>query len=69
MAFQMFKWVDHDGIYDHKEFLVRYHIVHGNPHVVISKMWLDAGGPADVSQEYLLPWGSYPDLPPKPPKK
>lgn len=65
--FRMFKWVP-DGTYDYSDYLTRYVVREGNPDIVITKMWLDAGGPTDISEELRLPWGSYPDFPPKPPK-
>lgn len=68
MAFKQFAWVP-DGIYDYSEFLVRYVIVEGNAKKVINKQWVDIGGPDDVSPDLKLPWGAYPDFPPKPPKK
>lgn len=68
MAFQQFKWVP-DGTYDYDEYYVRYVIVNGNARTVISKMWLDVGGPDDVSEELRQPWGSFPNFPPKPAKK
>ncbi len=68
MSFKMFKWVP-DGTYDYSEFLCRYVIVDGNPKTVISKMWVDIGGPKHVSSELKQPWGSFPDFPPKPLKK
>jgi hypothetical protein len=66
--FKMFKWVP-DGTYDYDNFLTRYVIVNGNPTVVISKAWVDNGGPVDVSAELKQTWGSFPDIPPKPAKK
>ena len=66
--FKMFRWVP-DDTYDYSEFLVRYVIVNGNPIIVINKAWVDKGGPTDVSDELRQPWGSFPDMPPKPPKK
>lgn len=66
--FKQFKWVP-DGTYDYQEYLCRYIIVDGNATVVISKMWVDIGGPNNVSLELKQPWGSFPDFPPKPPKK
>ena len=66
--FKQFGWVP-DGTYDYQEYLCRYTIVDGNATVVISKMWVDIGGPNDVSLELKQPWGSFPDFPPKPPKK
>jgi len=65
--FRMFRWVP-DGIYDYTEYLTRYVIVDGSPVHVITKMWLDNGGPDGVPGELRLKWGSYPDFPPKPPK-
>lgn len=44
-------------------------MVNGNPIIVITKMWLDKGGPEDVSDELRQPWGTFPDFPPKPVKK
>ena len=66
--FQQFKWVP-DGIYDYEDYLVRYVIVNGNPTKVISKMWVDIGGPDDVPDEMTQPWGTFPNFPPKPAKK
>lgn len=68
MAFKQFGWVP-DGTYDYSEFLVRYVIVSGNATKVICKAWVDRGGPTDVDQSLKLKWGTYPDFPPKPPKK
>lgn len=68
MAFQQFGWVP-DGTYDSLYFLVRYRIVDGNAKTVIAKMWVDQGGPDTLGPEMRLPWGAYPDLPPKPAKK
>ena len=64
MSFKMFKWVP-DGTYDYQEYLTRYVVVNHNPVIVITKMWLDKGGPEDVSEELRQPWGSFPDFPPK----
>jgi hypothetical protein len=68
MAFKQFSWVP-DGTYDHLNFFVRYVIVDGNAKTVISKIWVDKGGPDHVSLELKQPWGSFPDFPPKPEKK
>ena len=62
--FKMFKWVP-DGTYDYSEFLVRYVIINSNPTVVITKAWVDQGGPNTVSSELRQPWGAFPDFPPK----
>lgn len=68
MAFKQFGWVP-DGTYDYEEYLVRYVIADGNARTVISKNWVDKGGPDDVSLELKQPWGSFPTFPPKPAKK
>lgn len=65
----MFKWVP-PGTYDYVAHNTRYLIDdRGMPIRVITKLWLDKGGPEDVGPELRLPWGTYPDFPPKPPKK
>ncbi len=63
---KQYPWVTVDGIYDHREYSVRYNIVDGNAKTVISKMWLDKGGPASCTEAELKPWGTYPDFPAKP---
>lgn len=68
MTFKQFPWVP-DGTYDYQDFLVRYVVVDGNATKVISKAWVDEGGPADVSSELKQPWGSFPTFPLKPAKK
>ena len=61
----MFNYVP-DGTYDNCDLLTRYVIYNGRPLTVISKAWLDAGGPTpDVDEKLKLPWGSYPDMPKK----
>lgn len=67
MAFKMFGWVP-DGVYDSEYYQARYQVANGNPARVITKMWIDEGGPNDVTDNLKLRWGSYPDLPAKPPK-
>ena len=67
MSKQQYPWVS-DGIYDHRVFFVRYNVIGGNAKTVISKMWLDKGGPEGCTPEELAPWGTYPDFPPKPKK-
>jgi hypothetical protein len=64
---KQFPWVP-DGIYDYSVYQVRYEIKQGYVMKVISKMWLDNGGPEDVDIALRLPWGTYIDFPPKPPK-
>lgn len=64
---KQYHWVP-DGIYDHEFYQMRYLLKNGDNHVSISKMWLDNGGPDDCHEELKLPWGSYPNIPPKPGK-
>ncbi len=68
MAFKQFGWVP-DGTYDYSEYLVRYVIVDGNAKTVMAKEWVDKGGHDTLPRELRTPWGSFPDFPPKPPKK
>lgn len=67
-GWKMFAWVP-DGTYDYSGTLIRHVVVNGMPTVTITKHWVDNGGPKDVSDELRLPWGSFPDMPPKPDKK
>lgn len=66
--FKQFKWVS-DGTYDSSEYLVRYVLKEGNAKTVISKMWVDDGGPENIDEVLKQPWGAFPDFPPRPPKK
>lgn len=66
--FKSFKWVP-DGVYDYQEYMVRYLIKDGGYIWCASKQWVDQGGPTDLPPEHRTPWGSFPDFPPKPPKK
>lgn len=67
-GWKMFAWVP-DGTYDYSGTLIRYVVANGMPTITITKQWVDSGGPADVSNELRQPWGSFPDMPPKPDKK
>ena len=64
----MYKWVP-DGVYDSESLQTRYVIKGGKPTTVISKIWVDKGGPDDVELSLKQPWGTYPDMPAKPGKK
>lgn len=64
---KQFPWVP-DGVYDHSHFQVRYEVVQGFVMTVISKMWVDKGGPEGVDMALRLPWGTYVDMPEKPKK-
>lgn len=65
---KMFPWVP-DGTYDYSGSLSRHVVVNGMPTITITKMWIDKGGPADAPEDQRLPWGAFPDMPPKPEKK
>ena len=67
-GWKMFDWVP-DGTYDYTGYWIRYVIVDGMPTTIITMMWLNQGGPTDVPEELRQPWGSFPDMPPKPQKK
>lgn len=60
----MYKWVP-DGTYDSQSLQTRYVIRDGKPRTVISKSWIDNGGPSDVALDLKVPWGTYPDMPTK----
>lgn len=63
-----FPWVKEDGVFDYEDHHCRYFIWNGFGYYVISKVWLDSGGEG-LKDWQKVPWGSYPPLPPKPPKK
>ena len=67
-GWKMFAWAE-DGTYDNSATLIRHVVVDGMPIITITKMWLDQGGPKDVEPALRQPWGSFPDMPPKPDKK
>lgn len=64
----MYAWVP-DGIYDHPQYYVRYKMVDGMPTHIITKSWIEVGGPSDITGDMIMPWGTYPEFPPKPEKK
>lgn len=66
-GFKMFRWAP-DGIYDYTEYLTRYVVVNGNPTIVINKEWIERGAPEHLTEDLKQPWGSFPDIPPKPKK-
>ena len=69
-GFKQFAWVP-DGIYDHIENQVRYVVKDGctKGQTVLSRNWVDIGPPDEVQSELKQRWGTFPDVPPKPPKK
>lgn len=59
-----------DGAYDEEETKSRRFIHGGFCYLVASKMWVeDEVGNKKLPEWMQAPWGTYPDLPPKPPKK
>jgi hypothetical protein len=67
-GWKMFPWAP-DGTYDNSSTWTRHVVVNGMPTYTITKAWLDNNGPDDVTAALRQPWGSFPDLPPKPDKK
>ena len=64
-------WFSHceDGAYDDLKSKTRYFIYGGFHYYVISKMWIeDEVGNKRLDPWEQAPWGTYPDIPPKPPK-
>lgn len=62
-------WVVHNGPYDDLSSKTRYFIVDGFAYFIISKLWVDDGDHSRLQPWMRKPWGTYPDLPPKPAKK
>lgn len=63
-------WVIENGAYDYDDHHTRLFIYNGFSYMVASKTWVDD----QVANKRLplwmqKPWGTYPNLPPKPPKK
>ena len=62
-------WVE-DGAYDHLGHCTRLFFYNGFSYLVASKMWVDDEVANKRLPEWMQkPWGTYPDMPPKPPKK
>lgn len=63
-------WVTEDGVYDDEYYLTRNFIWNGFCYYTASKMWVDDQEANKRLHEWMrAPWGSYPSMPPKPPKK
>lgn len=63
-------WVTEDGAYDTSTCKTRMFIYNGFAYLVASKLWVDDVVANKRLPEWMQkPWGSYPDIPPKPPKK
>jgi hypothetical protein len=63
-------WVVVDGPYDFEDHQTRMFIYNGFSYIVAAKMWVeDKEGCKRLPEWMQVPWGSYPNLPPKPPKK
>ena len=67
-ASKFYKWVP-DGVYDSSKEKSRHFIHDGFSYFVASKMWIENPQQKHRLPEWMqLPWLSYPDFPPKPPK-
>jgi hypothetical protein len=65
-------WYSHceDGAYDEQSTLSRKFIYEGFNYLIATKMWVDDQVANKRLPEWMqAPWGTYPDMPPKPPKK
>ena len=63
-------WVTEDGAYDFGDHCTRMFIHNGFSYLVASKMWVDDEVANKRLPEWMQkPWGTYPELPPKPAKK
>lgn len=63
-------WVLEDGVYDHHEYNLRLFIWNGFAYYIATATWVDDPVANQRLPEWMrLPWGHYPSLPPKPPKK
>jgi len=58
---QKFRSSKPDGVYDKQDQECKWRdvIVDGCTILIISKMWLDKGGPVDLPEELRYPWGTY----------
>lgn len=62
-------WVP-DGAYDYGAHCLRMFIWNGFCYLSAAKMWVDDQEKNKRLPEWMqVPWGSYPELPAKPPKK
>jgi hypothetical protein len=63
-------WVPEDGAYDFEDHGTRLFIHEGFAYYIASKTWVEDQIANKRLPEWMrAPWGSYPELPPKPPKK
>lgn len=63
-------WVTEDGPYDYQDHLTRLFIHQGFAYLVASKSWVEDQVANKRLPEWMqAPWGTYPNLPAKPPKK
>ena len=58
-------WAE-DGIYDHQKFLTRYWVKEGRAVEVASLLWIQSDRASELSPAMQVPWGTYPDMPPRP---
>lgn len=64
-------WYKHvpNGPYDDVIGKSRLFIYGGFHYIIVSKAWIEEGDHSRLEGWEKEPWGTYPDLPPKPPKK
>lgn len=63
-------WVTEDGVYEHQEHLNRVFVWNGFCYFRVTKSWIENGDHSHRLDEWMkAPWGTYPDLPRKPPKR
>lgn len=56
------------GVFEDNKVLIREMYIDGICYELASKMWVDSPGESKPAIA-VAPWGSYPEIPPKPPKK
>lgn len=63
-------WVTEDGVYEHEEHSLRLFMWNGFAYYSASRMWVEDQVQNKRLPEWMRePWGTYPTLPAKPPKK
>jgi len=64
-----YPWVIEDGVYDYEDHQVRLFIHNSFSYYIVSKMWVNNDERGELPDWLSVEWGTYPNLPPKPPKK
>lgn len=57
-----------DGIYDDRKLQTRYWVKDGRAQEVASILWIESFKVTQLSPAMQAAWGTYPDMPPRPPK-